>query len=304
MAANDTKWIAVDWGTTHLRAWVFGSREEPIASLKSEEGMGRLNPGAFNAAVIRLIDPHLPEGGRIPVLCCGMVGARQGWVEAPYRTVPCPPLGGSFKEPEDCDPRIDVFIVPGLSQKRPPDVMRGEETQIAGLLHENPEFEGVVCLPGTHSKWCQIRAGKVIRFQTYLTGELFSLLCTQSILRHSVNQDDWFNGGFTEGVQDSVEDPAGFGRELFALRAGDFLADSSASARSARLSGLVIGLELAGARAFWESGPVTIVGAERISWAYSAAMSGQGVKTEVLDPEATTLAGLRAAYRQLQGTAV
>lgn len=303
MTANDTRWFAVDWGTTHLRAWVFGSRDEPVARLKSEDGMGRLNPGAFNAALVRLIEPHLPESGKFPVICCGMIGARQGWVEAPYRAIPCAPLGGQLTKPADCDPRIDIFIVPGLSQTQPPDVMRGEETQIAGLLHDDPGFDGIVCLPGTHSKWCRIEDGLITQFQTYMTGELFSFLSTQSILHHSVDPQSWSDACFAKGVHDVMADPAEFGRALFTLRAGDLLAASPAPDPRARLSGLMIGLELAGARAFWKNRPVTIIGDERIALAYSCALTNQGIAAEVRDPEETTLAGLKAAHRYIEGAA-
>jgi 2-dehydro-3-deoxygalactonokinase len=84
------------------------------------------------------------------------------------------------------DPRLRVSILPGLKQAVPPDVMRGEETQIAGFLAAAPGFDGVLCLPGTHAKWVQISAEEVVSFRTFMTGELFDLLSTQSVLRHSI----------------------------------------------------------------------------------------------------------------------
>ncbi|MDZ4136757.1 MAG: 2-dehydro-3-deoxygalactonokinase, partial [Paracoccaceae bacterium] len=125
-------WIAVDWGTTHLRATAMGP-EGPGATVQSSDGMGCLAPAEFEAALLRLIGAWLPDGRVTPVLACGMVGSRQGWAEAAYRTVPCTPLDATaLRAVQTRDPRLSFHIAPGLRQDRPADVMRGEETQIAG----------------------------------------------------------------------------------------------------------------------------------------------------------------------------
>ena len=115
-----------------------------------------------------------------------MVGARQGWIEAPYASVPCTPATQTIA-PECRDPRLEMHILAGIRQLHPPDVMRGEETQIAGVLLREPGFEGVICLPGTHTKWAEVAGGIITSFQTFMTGELFGLLSTQSVLRHSMS---------------------------------------------------------------------------------------------------------------------
>ena len=140
----------------------------------------------------------------MPVIACGMVGARQGWIEAPYSQVPCAPVGLSMIKPVVEDTRLDVSILPGLSQTDPADVMRGEETQIAGYLAENPGFDGVLCLPGTHTKWAHISAGEVVSFRTFMTGELFALVSSQSVLRHSVGAG-WDGPAYRSAVSDARE---------------------------------------------------------------------------------------------------
>ena len=82
-------WIAVDWGTSNLRAWAMGP-EGVLAHVSSDEGMGKLSRDAFEPALLRLLEPWL--SGPTTVIACGMVGSRQGWCEAPYRTVPCTPV--------------------------------------------------------------------------------------------------------------------------------------------------------------------------------------------------------------------
>jgi phosphonate metabolism protein PhnN/1,5-bisphosphokinase (PRPP-forming) len=92
--------------------------------------------------------------------------------------------------------RLSVHVAPGLRQGKPADVMRGEETQIAGFLALNPNWDGVICLPGTHSKWVHISAGEVVSFQTFLTGEMFALLSQASVLRHGMQGDGWDDAAF------------------------------------------------------------------------------------------------------------
>ena len=289
-------WIAVDWGTTHLRAFAMGAGV--LAEAASDDGMGRLTRDGFEPALVRLVEPWLTPGRATPVIGCGMVGSRQGWHEAPYRAVPCSPLdAGSLIAVPTRDGRLAVRLVPGLKQPIPADVMRGEETQIAGALALLPGFDGVLCLPGTHSKWAGISAGEVVSFQTYMTGELYALLSEQSVLRHGMTGDGWDAAAFDEAVSDALSRPEKIAARLFALRAEGLIAGLTAAAARARLSGMLIGLELAGARAYWLGQPIGIVGAEKLSGLYARALAAQGASVRQLSARDTVLAGLTAAFR-------
>lgn len=287
-------WIAVDWGTSNLRAWAMAADGTVLAEADSPEGMGKLARDGFEPALLRLIGPWLER--KPPVVACGMVGSRQGWVEAPYRSVPCPPLdrGGLIAAPTT-DPRLAVSIAPGLMQAKPADVMRGEETQIAGVLRLLPGYDGVLCLPGTHSKWAQVSAGEVVSFQTFMTGELFALLSEASVLRHGMQgatgRDD---AAFDTGVSDALSRPERLGARLFSLRAEGLIAGLSPDAARARLSGLLIGTELAGAKPYWLGQRVTLVGAEKLSAAYARALAAQGIAAQRMNATDCTLAGLAA----------
>ena len=290
-------WIAVDWGTTHLRAWAMGA-EGIRARASSDEGMGRLSRDGFEPALLRLIAPWLGDGVT-PVLACGMVGARQGWSEAAYRPVPCMPLGAPFHRIHPDDRRFTVHIIPGLSQLDPADVMRGEETQVAGALALYPNFDGVLCLPGTHAKWAQISAGEVVSFQTFMTGELFALLSTQSVLRHSM-AEGWDEAAFDAGLSEALSRPDRIAARLFSLRAEGLLHALPGAAARARLSGLLIGIELAGAKPYWLGQEVKLIGAEGLSASYARALATQGLTAERLDATACTLAGLAALRNALE----
>lgn len=289
------EWIAVDWGTSNLRAWAM--RETAVvAEAASHDGMGKLGPAEFEPALISLIEPWLGST-KTPVIACGMVGARQGWKEAPYASVPCPPVGASITRPDVIDGRIDVTLLPGLSQQTPPDVMRGEETQIAGFLASMPAFDGVLCLPGTHTKWARISAGEVVSFRTYMTGELFALLAEKSVLRHSMG-DRFEAEAFLEAVRDGMSDPQALAGRLFTLRAADLLGDPTQVSAKARLSGFLIGAELTAAKAYWLGQRVVVLGTGMLGQLYADALAGEGAMPEVIEAEGTTLAGLSAAYER------
>jgi 2-dehydro-3-deoxygalactonokinase len=291
-------WIALDWGTSNLRAWAMkDGRAE--ANVSSSDGMGGLARDGFEPALAALVDVwDVPA--QTPVIACGMVGSRQGWVEAPYNVVPCAPLAQStVRAPSD---RFNVQVIAGLRQSTPSDVMRGEETQIAGFLALNPDWDGVICLPGTHTKWVQISAGEVISFQTYMSGELFALLSGQSVLRHSVNAERWDQATFDFTIEDALSKPEKLAARLFAIRADDLLEGAAAEVGRARLSGLLIGAELAAARPYWLGTNIAIIGADGTATPYSRALQTQGASATIADAERMTLAGLTAAYRRWKDT--
>jgi 2-dehydro-3-deoxygalactonokinase len=290
-------WIAVDWGTSNLRAWAMDGAHV-LAEATSDDGMGKLTRDGFEPALLRLIGPWL-ERGPVPVYACGMVGSRQGWCEAAYRTVPCTPLdAAALVAAPTNDPRLTVHIAPGLKQTTPADVMRGEETQIAGALSLMPGYDGILCLPGTHSKWVQISAGEVVSFQTFMTGEMFALLSEASVLRHGLQGDGWDDTAFDAAVSDALSRPERLGARLFSLRAEGLIAGLTPAAARARLSGLLIGTELAAARPYWLGQRVTLVGASRLSNAYARALKFQGVDAQSLSVTDCTLAGLSSLALQ------
>jgi len=295
---RDVAWIAVDWGTSHLRAWLMRTDGSVIARRQSADGMGTLDPAGFESALQALCGDALP----VPVLACGMVGSRQGWAEAPYAAVPCAPPGAeAATAAPTTQAGLSVRILPGVKQVQPADVMRGEETQIAGYLATNPGFDGVICLPGTHTKWAHISAGEIVSFRTAMTGEMFALLSGQSVLRHSMGTG-WDDAAFEAGVDQAISRPEGLAASLFSLRAEGLLHGLDPDAARARLSGLLIGAELASMRPYWLGQQVALIGAESLVQAYATALGAQGVPVaQAPSAEDMTLAGLTAAYTQIFG---
>jgi 2-dehydro-3-deoxygalactonokinase len=263
--------------------------------------MSKLDSSEFELALLELIGSWLPEKAGTLVVACGMVGARQGWVEVPYQQAPCAPLAKEIVYAATHDGRLRVAILAGVSQMTPhPDVMRGEETQIAGLLLERPGYEGVVCLPGTHTKWARIHAGAILRFQTFMTGELFELLRVHSVLRHSIDSTSWDSDEFAGAVGAAFARPESVAARLFGIRAGSLLAGLESGATNAQLSGILIGAELAAAASdFWSGQEITIIGGARQAEIYAAALRALDRESTIVDGTHVTLAGLKSAYGKI-----
>ncbi|SNY50044.1 2-keto-3-deoxygalactonate kinase [Pseudooceanicola antarcticus] len=292
-------WIAADWGTSNLRLWAIGPEGEILAERSSADGMGGLTPDKFEPALLRLADDLLAPDRVTPVLICGMAGAKQGWIEAPYAQVPCPPaFGGAPVVAPTGDARISVRIMPGLCQSGPADVMRGEETQIAGFLADEPDFDGTLCLPGTHTKWVRVAGGQVLNFRTAMTGEIFALIGQHSVLRHSLASDgEADEGAFFAALATGFAEPAAIGMELFSIRPASLLEGLAPASATGRLSGLLIGTELAGAQDFWQNRDVVVVGSPRLTRRYIAAMERLGGSARAATNPELALSGLIAAHQ-------
>lgn len=277
---------------------------DKIADLPTGAGMNDLRPEQFEPELLRVAHDFLPQIARVPVLICGMAGARQGWQEAPYATVPTVPADPSRAVPvQTNDPRLDVHILPGLCQTTPADVMRGEETQIAGYLTQDGDFDGILCLPGTHTKWVHVSAGEVVSFRTAMTGELFGLLAEHSVLRHLVSGSGWDEPAFLAAVDDAMSRPAAIATELFGIRAAALVAPDATNTARARLSGLLIGAELAAMRPYWLGQRVVLIGDPALSGHYQCALTAQGAMVEAATASELTLKGLFAAFSQTQSAA-
>ncbi|MBX3575208.1 MAG: 2-dehydro-3-deoxygalactonokinase [Mesorhizobium sp.] len=293
---------AVDWGTSNLRVWLLDGAGEVIAERKSGEGMSSAGAKGF-ANVLEEHLAALDAPDELPAIVCGMAGARQGWVEAGYLDVPARISDFAHAATEAPGARRPVRILPGLAQRGAhPDVMRGEETQIAGAeLGGGTRF---VCMPGTHSKWVRVEDGVVTGFRTAMTGELFHLIATQSILRHSLGEAPDAGAptapAFREALKTALAHPERLTSALFAIRAGGLLGRIPAEDAAATLSGLLIGAEIAGAVS---ASPgmhlVTLVASGGMAKRYAAALATAGLLVDLVDADAAVRKGLFEAGRRL-----
>ncbi len=299
MTTQIAEWIAVDWRASGLRAWVFGQDDQLITTVTSDKGTASLEITELERVLLDLIAPFLGDT-KTPVICCGAVGAQQVWQEAAYAKVPCEPMSGkTVLKITATDPRLDIFILAGVSQDNPADYMSGEETQIAGYLAENPKFDGVLCLPDNHTKWVHISAGEIISFRTFMTGEIFSLLSEQSGLRHAVQDQGWDEAEFENTVSDGMSSPQMLSARLFGIKAEGMMKYLPSVTAKSRLSGMLIGIELAGARPYWLGQNIAIIGEPNLSALYASALRVQDVPAQLVNSNQMTLRGLKSAYKGL-----
>ena len=296
---SDIFLIAADWGTSNLRVWGIDRRGHVINTINNGKGMASLIPSEFEPYLISLIENWLPkeENAKCPIIICGMAGAKTGWKEAAYLKAPSPPINKEkIIQVETEDQRISVSIVPGIMQKSPPDVMRGEETQIAGFLSKNPDFDGIICLPGTHTKWVHISANEIVSFKTFMTGEIFLSLSERSILKSSVQSNDFDQASFLEAFEDTYSNPALLSSKLFGLRAADLLENTSTKFLKSKLSGYLIGSELAGAKSYWLGQNVIMIGSRDLSILYQKALKKLGTNATIENAQTVTLNGLKQVF--------
>lgn len=301
MSQGQPRLIAADWGTTNLRIWLLNSAGDVIAERSSDMGISSVSPDRFE----RVFEAELSkmEAPRdLPAVVCGMAGSRQGWIEAPYFQTPVPLsgiTGGAVSVPGS--PR-SVLVVPGVAQSggRAPDVMRGEETQLAGI-HEISAGEHWICLPGTHSKWVNVSAGRLERFKTFMTGDLFSAVAQSTVLRHSIDMStdsiSASDPNYLSWMEDALSAPEMLTSRLFEIRAGGLLGDMSGPEAAAALSGLLIGTEIGAAKRIL--GPdqhlCRLVASGTLLPLYHTALERAGFAVEIHDGKEAVRNGLLAA---------
>ncbi len=285
--------IALDWGTTRARAFLISADGVVLERRVADQGIQSVPTGGYPEAFETLAGDFRRAVPEARIVLAGMVGSRNGWMEAPY--VACPAsvddIGAAALSAELADGTA-ATILPGLScDEGGFDVMRGEETLIFGL----GIADGIACLPGTHSKWAEIRGGRVTRFASFMTGEVYGLLRNDSILARLAQAPDG-------------EDPArGAARGRAASRRAGGLLNTAFGARSEVLAGrmaggevgpflsaLLVGQEIAGAQAlFGPMSRVHLVADGPLAESYGEELAAAGLDVTVAIPEAAFVAGVR-----------
>jgi 2-dehydro-3-deoxygalactonokinase len=289
-----------------VRAWGIATDGSHTFATSSDKGMGKIARADYPGVLDQLIGAETADmPGTVDVVVCGMAGARQGWLEAPYLDAPAN-LNGLSKgavRPGGADKRFAPRILPGVCQRQAghEDVMRGEETQLLGLLALQSGFEGTAILPGTHSKWVEIRDGRIIRFSSAMTGEFYEVLSQHSVLRHSFVGETLgpeTENGVSEGLDAGLAHPELLSALAFRTRAAALLSGKAPDWCSGYLSGLLVGAEIGGHRDWLTGGVVPLIGSARFQRMYGAALRRVGVDSVAVDASDATIAGLKTARTQ------
>jgi 2-dehydro-3-deoxygalactonokinase len=286
-----TALIAIDWGTTTARAYRLDAGGKIMHAATAPLGVQKVPAGGFDAALATLLAAL--EFDAAPMIACGMIGSRQGWIEVPYRE--CPAGAASIASALTRVPQTRLAIVPGLlcrDATGTPDVMRGEETQILGAFDEEDagKRHRIVVLPGTHSKWALVGTSGVETFATFLTGELYAVLREHSILgRLAVPGED--RAALERGVRRSLASDSSLPHDLFSARTLALTDELAPGAVDDYLSGLLLGAELAAGQRWLERQRVAgehvhLIGDAALCERYACAFAVAGVGATLGQPDA------------------
>jgi 2-dehydro-3-deoxygalactonokinase len=293
--------VAVDWGTSNFRAYLADAGGNVLDFTETARGILTVKSGEFTEVLKQAISGWCHDYGPMPVMMSGMVGSRQGWVEAPY--VRCPAgideIARHLKRIK-VDGIGTVHLVPGLDHmppEQPPDVMRGEEAQTFGAIQPSDGQKATFVHPGTHSKWVTVSDGVITGFTTYMTGEVYAALKQHTILGRLMTQPSSPNDGdgFLKGV--AVAHNGGMAGDmlhhLFSVRTLGLFDQLPGSELAEYLSGILIGAEIAAAAP--SGGTVTIFGNGELTTRYGKAADALGLSWKPGPADSVVVGQLRIA---------
>ena len=295
-----TALIAIDWGTSAARAYRMGAGAKILEVREAPLGVQQITDGQFSAALDTLLGDWQDDPA--PRLACGMIGSRQGWIEAPY--VRCPASLATLAEGIVRVPGAALFIVPGISTRDAngiPDVIRGEETQMVGAVDER-EDRVLAIMPGTHSKWTCVERGHILDFITYMTGEIYSVMLKHSILGRLAETAPRVPGpAFERGVKRGLGSGT-LGHDLFGARTLALMGELGVGEVADWLSGLLIGREVRTARTWaqrhgYDAARVRLVGSDTLVARYEQAFALADITVERADAHAAAAGLWRIAIR-------
>lgn len=302
---NSNLVFSCDWGTSRFRLRLVNADSYAFLSeITTDNGIAELNRqfiSSGNSARETLYLSYLQKqidqvnetglNENTPVIISGMASSSIGLRELPYAPLP---YNMSNEDavvaviPPSTVCKHPVFLVSGVSDGT--EVMRGEETQVTGLYNHSmlqSRDEQLFILPGTHSKHIYVREGMIVRFQTYMTGEVFALLYKHSILSNSVSEPSGKAIGrherdtFIEGVQASAD--KSLLNSIFSVRTNWLFEKFTKELNYYFLSGLVIGEEL---RNIAVTNQVLLLcPGERLQLLYKSALEFLGLKSQVIDAQ-------------------
>jgi 2-dehydro-3-deoxygalactonokinase len=297
VTTSELAFIGVDWGTSSLRAYLTSADGAIVARAESARGILSVAKGEHEDVLAAFVGEWRSDGRELPILMSGMIGARQGWIEAPYAQCPAglQEIGAAIVTVKTRT-LGGVGLIPGVCVSQnggAPDVMRGEETQILGALAAMGRAEGVFVLPGTHSKWARVEAGRIVTFATYMTGEIFAALKDHTILGRMMEGAASDAAGFGEGVRKAaqLQRPGDVLHAVFMTRTLGLFDRLAPHQLADYLSGLLIGAELlsgaGGARSAF------VIGSPSLTARYCAAGDILGLSLEAAPDDCAAL-GQRA----------
>lgn len=300
----DKSYIAIDWGSTNLRAWLY-LHGQCVDTLRSEAGVTRFNGQSAQQVFQQVIAPWRDQQQQhsLPVVMAGMIGSNAGWISVPYLSCPThlTQVSHQLTAVAEAEP-VRAWIIPGLCVDKPDNrnVMRGEETQLIGAYAELPS--SVYLMPGTHSKWVQMQGDQVMDFRTMMTGELHHLLLNNSLVGAGLAEQLPDSATFTQGLAQGFND-SNIMRCLFETRAAHVLGRLKRNSVSEWLSGLLIGNEVAQMQQQYPLAAgerITVIGNPKLVARYTQALEMAVMPYQVLDGDHAFQSGIRSIVNEME----
>ena len=288
--------IAIDWGSSAFRAFLLDAGNQILADTSTNDGVLMLAGKPYSQVIAETCGGWLKETPGLPIIMGGTIGSRSGWKETPY--VSCDASIGTLASAcvsVENDAGLDIQIVPGVSGPDffgGTDVMRGEELQIFGAIQTLGLTDALVCLPGTHSKWCVVESGNITSVTSFMTGEMFALIRRQSMIGSLIKDEEFHSPSFLSGVAE-VRSAAGLLHKLFSIRADILLGNLECPSAESYLSGMLIGSEVrAVADVIGKDSEVLLVGNAGLARRYNTALSEYSLKTVPVLPDQAFVRGI------------
>lgn len=293
--------IAIDWGSTNFRAFRVGEDGSVRDKHAEPLGIADLSKQQMGDVIESLVRRWPAESDAL--YCCGMIGSTIGWEEVPYLSCPIKPDQLVRHSPVLTIRNNRVRISPGLACKSvfgPPDVMRGEELQYLGALTLVPRLQtghGLLCMPGTHTKWVAVDRGVLLHFSTSMVGDIFNALRKNSLLKHHLTADSTASPAFEEGVEYG-RSGGGLSRMLFSVRSRSVTRELPNANAASYASGIMIGNDVADAldayREYANDVPIVLIGNPSLCTLYQTALRVCRHDAVVLDAEDACILGFQS----------
>jgi 2-dehydro-3-deoxygalactonokinase len=304
---NSTDIVGINWGSTNFRAYRIAASGAAVDEFAKPAGVAGLGRDGMVATIAEL-GTRWPDLAGLRSYASGMIGSNIGWVEAPYVAAPATLADVAAGLVPTRIGAADVRIVPGVRCRRAfdngPDVMRGEEIELFGFAAANPQWSGLIALPGTHTKWARFESGRIVDFFTSMSGEMFDRLTAAGLLASIVDGTAIDGPAFHEGVATGRRRLLGLSTTLFGARASVMQGQLAKADAASYLRGLLIGAEIADALAVLpdlRSAVVPLVGNSALCQLYAAALRAEGIASRAVDSRSACISGfshLRASeYR-------
>ncbi len=296
--------VGVNWGSSNFRAYRIAADGSAIDEYAAPAGVAALDRSGMAAQMDALV-ARWPGHG--PIYASGMIGSNIGWTEVPYAAAPAglDEMARAATPAEIGSAR--VRIVPGIACRRAydggPDILRGEEVELLGLA-AIAGTDGLVGLPGTHTKWARLEGGRIADFFTSMSGEMFDRLTAQGLLASIVEGEAADGAAFRDGVAAGRARCLGLGTLLFGARARVIRGDLERADAASYIRGLLIGSEIADALAVYpdlSGATVPLVGNGPLCRLYASALASIGVTARPVDSREACLRGFRALHQARAG---